>query len=86
MSRPVIWTSGALLGGAIAWNGIRGDWIDGLFLLGLGIGGALLLTARGRDGEEEAVASVLRWSGLFLLGCIVVFQILLLVRYLFSVL
>lgn len=81
-SRPVVWGSAVLIAGAIVWNGVRGDWVDALFLLGLGIGGALLLGARWRGDDADSHGSALRWSGLLLLGVILVTQVILLVRYL----
>lgn len=81
--QPVVWGSAILLAGAIVWNLIGGDGVDALFLLGLGIGGALLLSARWREHDPDSSGSVLRWSGLCLLGLILLTQVILLVRYLF---
>lgn len=81
LHRPVVVLSGILLFGAGAWNVGAGDWVDGLFLLGLGIGGALLSGARGQaDGSS---ASVLRWTGIALLVTILLIQLGMLLRYLF---
>lgn len=79
--RPVVVLSGILLLGAAAWNVKAGDGVDGLFLLGLGIGGALLAGARGQaDGSS---APVLRWTGIALLVTILLVQLGMLLRYLF---
>lgn len=66
----------------MVWNGGKGDWVDALFLLELGIGGALLLGARRLGQDVDSHESKLRWSGLLLLGILLVTQVILLVRYL----
>lgn len=82
MNWPVIWVSGVILFGAAVWNGAAGEWMDSLFLLGLGLGGAFLIGARWRERSTEADASALRWTGVAILGGILLVQIALLLRYL----
>lgn len=77
------WTvrlSGALLLAAGAWNVVAGEWMDGLFVLGLGIGGALLIGARAQSVDTSA--SALRWTGIALLVGILLLQLGMLLRYL----
>ncbi len=80
VNRPAVWLSGVLLLGAAAWNVAVGDWMDGLFLLGLGIGGALLVGAQ--EQSDASSTSVRRWAGIALLVMIALIQLGMLLRYL----
>jgi hypothetical protein len=82
VNRPAVWLSGVLLVGAAGWNLLVGDWIDGLFLVGLGIGGALLLGAGKKEQADGSSPSALRWVGIVLLVTIFLVQFGMLLRYL----
>lgn len=82
VNRPAVWLSGILLLGVAGWNVVVGDWIDGLFLLGLGIGGALLVGARQQEQADGSATSALRWTGIALLVTIALIQFGMLLRYL----
>lgn len=83
VNRPAVWLSGVLLLGAAGGNVVVGDWVDGLFLVGLGIGGALLVGARQREQADGSFTSTLRWTGIVLLVTIFLVQFGMLLRYLF---
>jgi hypothetical protein len=83
VNRPAVWLSGVLLLGAAGWNVMAGDWVDGLFLVGLGIGGALLVGARQQEQADGSSPSALRWTGIALLVTILLVQLVMLLRYLF---
>lgn len=82
VNRLAVWLSGILLLGVAGWNVVVGDWIDGLFLVGLGIGGALLLGARQQEQVDGSSSAALRWTGIVLLVTILLVQVGMLLRYL----
>lgn len=82
LSQYVLWISACLLAGAALWNAQAGDWVDCLYLLGLGIGGALLISARKGTSEIGWGFSVIRWTGIVLVTLIFLVQLFLLVRFL----
>ncbi len=81
LRKPIVWLSALLLVGTAVWNGVVGDWVDGLFLLGLGTVGILLLAARERP--NSSATRILWWTGIVLLSAVVLLQLGLLLRYLF---
>lgn len=84
LSQYVFWMSACLLAGTLLWNAQAGNWIDCIYLLGLGIGGALLMSTRASEPPSEVgwALRVIRWTGIVLVTLIFLLQLFLLVRFL----